>query len=65
MHPGELVAMLRAAGIPADHVPDVDEIVATAVAEARAGDVLLVMSNGAFGGIHGKLLVGLEAARGP
>ncbi|MDP3638748.1 MAG: UDP-N-acetylmuramate:L-alanyl-gamma-D-glutamyl-meso-diaminopimelate ligase [Azonexus sp.] len=33
----------------------VDKIVAT----ARAGDHILVMSNGGFGGIHGKLLAGL------
>ncbi len=33
----------------------VDEI----VAEARAGDRILVMSNGGFGGIHGKLLAAL------
>ena len=65
MHPGELVATLRAGGVPADHVTDVDEIVEQAVAEARAGDVLLVMSNGAFGGIHGKLLAGLEDAGHP
>ena len=33
------------------------------VAEARAGDHVLVMSNGGFGGIHDKLLQRL-AARG-
>jgi UDP-N-acetylmuramate: L-alanyl-gamma-D-glutamyl-meso-diaminopimelate ligase len=34
------------------------------VAESRAGDLLLVMSNGGFGGVHGKLLDGLrERAR--
>jgi UDP-N-acetylmuramate: L-alanyl-gamma-D-glutamyl-meso-diaminopimelate ligase len=30
------------------------------VAEAEPGDVLLVMSNGGFGGIHGKLLKALK-----
>ena len=34
----------------------IDATVAAAVARARPGDVLLVMSNGGFGGIHGKLL---------
>ena len=33
-------------------------------ADARAGDHILVMSNGGFGGIHDKLLQRL-AARGP
>jgi UDP-N-acetylmuramate: L-alanyl-gamma-D-glutamyl-meso-diaminopimelate ligase len=35
-----------------------------AVAEARAGDRLLVMSNGGFGGIHGKLLDRLRERAG-
>ncbi len=38
----------------------VDAIVADVVAEARPGDHVLVMSNGGFGGIHGKLLAALE-----
>jgi UDP-N-acetylmuramate: L-alanyl-gamma-D-glutamyl-meso-diaminopimelate ligase len=38
----------------------VDAIVQTVAREARPGDVLLVMSNGAFGGIHRKLLQALR-----
>ncbi|MDO4751456.1 MAG: UDP-N-acetylmuramate:L-alanyl-gamma-D-glutamyl-meso-diaminopimelate ligase [Akkermansia sp.] len=34
----------------------VDDIVAHVVSHVHPGDVLLVMSNGGFGGIHGKLL---------
>ena len=37
-----------------------DELVSAIVAEARAGDRILVMSNGGFGGIHGRLLAALE-----
>ncbi len=37
----------------------VDDIVAHVVTHVHAGDVLLVMSNGGFGGIHGKLLSAL------
>jgi len=33
-----------------------DELVAKITAAARPGDHILVMSNGGFGGIHGKLL---------
>jgi UDP-N-acetylmuramate: L-alanyl-gamma-D-glutamyl-meso-diaminopimelate ligase len=33
-----------------------DDLVAAVVAEARAGDRVLVMSNGGFGGVHGMLL---------
>ncbi len=39
---------------------DLEALVSEVVAEARAGDHLLVMSNGAFGGIHEKLLAALE-----
>jgi UDP-N-acetylmuramate: L-alanyl-gamma-D-glutamyl-meso-diaminopimelate ligase len=42
---------------------DLDVLVDAVVAEARAGDHVLVMSNGGFGGIHGKLLARLAAER--
>jgi UDP-N-acetylmuramate: L-alanyl-gamma-D-glutamyl-meso-diaminopimelate ligase len=35
---------------------DVDQLAAALAAEARAGDHVLVMSNGGFGGLHAKLL---------
>lgn len=38
---------------------DLDALVAQIVAQARCGDQILVMSNGGFGGIHGKLLAAL------
>ncbi len=38
---------------------DMDALVAAIAAEARDGDQVLVMSNGGFGGIHGKLLKAL------
>ncbi len=38
---------------------DLEQLVARIVADARAGDQILVMSNGGFGGIHGKLLAAL------
>ncbi len=39
----------------------VDEIVHSLAAEARAGDHVLIMSNGGFGGLHDKLLAALRA----
>ncbi len=42
--------------VAARHLPDVDAIVADVAAEARDGDLVVIMSNGGFGGIHGKLL---------
>jgi UDP-N-acetylmuramate: L-alanyl-gamma-D-glutamyl-meso-diaminopimelate ligase len=56
MDPHELVASWQARGLPAQYEPDPDAIVAYLSRVARAGDVLLVMSNGGFGGIHDKLL---------
>lgn len=37
-----------------------DGLVAAVAAEAREGDHVLAMSNGGFGGFHGKLLDALE-----
>jgi len=59
MDPLELVEGLRTSGVPADFLPEVDRIVEIVTSEAQPGDTLLVMSNGGFGGIHGKLLVAL------
>ena len=39
-----------------------DALIEAIAREARAGDRVLVMSNGGFGGIHGKLLVRLAQA---
>lgn len=46
-------------GAKATVTHDVDDLVSRVVAQARPGDVLLCMSNGAFGGVHGKLLSAL------
>ena len=51
---GERVAVLS----------DLAQLADAAVAESRAGDRLLVMSNGGFGGIHGKLLERLRERAG-
>ncbi|HYD56368.1 MAG TPA: UDP-N-acetylmuramate:L-alanyl-gamma-D-glutamyl-meso-diaminopimelate ligase [Burkholderiales bacterium] len=42
---------------------DLETLVRAVVAEARPGDHVLVMSNGGFGGIHGRLLEALKAAQ--
>ena len=44
----------------ARHIPEIDDIVSTIVRERRDGDVVVLMSNGGFGGIHGKLLHALR-----
>jgi UDP-N-acetylmuramate: L-alanyl-gamma-D-glutamyl-meso-diaminopimelate ligase len=48
-------------GARAQVLPSVDALVAGLAAEARAGDHILVMSNGGFGGLHDKLLAALQA----
>ena len=57
----QLVADLKAAGKDARYIPKVDDIVAAVAKEARAGDLVVVMSNGGFDDIHQKLLTALEA----
>ena len=54
-----LMKTLRDQGLPAFYEPDADAIVTRLEAEARDGDVIIVFSNGAFGGIHEKLLQNL------
>jgi UDP-N-acetylmuramate: L-alanyl-gamma-D-glutamyl-meso-diaminopimelate ligase len=50
---------LSAAGKPARAFATVDEMVPAIAAAARPGDVVVAMSNGAFGGIWGRLLEAL------
>ena len=41
-------------------LPGADEIIVQLLPELREGDVVAIMSNGGFGGIHEKLLAALE-----
>ncbi len=56
LNPEKVMADLRAMGKPAYYERDADAIVARLKDEAKPGDVIIVFSNGGFGGIHGKLL---------
>ncbi len=55
---------LEAQGIQADQVSEVPALVERVAREATRGDVLLVMSNGSFGGFIDKLLAALQARAG-
>jgi UDP-N-acetylmuramate: L-alanyl-gamma-D-glutamyl-meso-diaminopimelate ligase len=55
----QLVDDLHARGQRARHIRDNDEIVRTIVAEHQDGDIVVLMSNGGFDGIHRKLLQAL------
>ncbi len=56
MDPGQLASALRMRGVEAAFIPDADDIVDVIRESAEPGDVVLIMSNGGFGGIHDKLL---------
>jgi UDP-N-acetylmuramate: L-alanyl-gamma-D-glutamyl-meso-diaminopimelate ligase len=57
----QLVADLQARGLQADAEREVPALVESVVKGARRGDVILVMSNGSFGGFHEALIDGLRA----
>jgi UDP-N-acetylmuramate: L-alanyl-gamma-D-glutamyl-meso-diaminopimelate ligase len=54
-------AALAPLGAQAVTHEDLAQLVAAVVTAARQGDHVLVMSNGGFGGVHGKLLQALSA----
>jgi len=56
LNPEKLMQDLKTSGKSAEYLPDADAIVAHIAKNARGGDVVVVFSNGGFGGIHGKLL---------
>jgi UDP-N-acetylmuramate: L-alanyl-gamma-D-glutamyl-meso-diaminopimelate ligase len=53
-------AVVAALGPRGHVVGDVDALAGELAASARPGDHILVMSNGGFGGLHGKLLAALQ-----
>jgi UDP-N-acetylmuramate: L-alanyl-gamma-D-glutamyl-meso-diaminopimelate ligase len=56
----QLAADVSAAGVAARHLDSVDEIVNVVGREAQDGDLIVVMSNGDFGGVHERLLDRLD-----
>jgi UDP-N-acetylmuramate: L-alanyl-gamma-D-glutamyl-meso-diaminopimelate ligase len=52
----ELVDDIKLQGKPAMAFPDADTIIEHLVPELKTGDVVAIMSNGGFGGIHDKIL---------
>jgi UDP-N-acetylmuramate: L-alanyl-gamma-D-glutamyl-meso-diaminopimelate ligase len=60
LSPATLITDLKQAGVDADYIPNVDEIVRTVARDSRDGDLVIVMSNGGFDNIHQKLIAALE-----
>lgn len=59
LDPAKLSADIARLGGTGFYLPDIDTIVSTVKQHAKPGDTLAVLSNGGFGGIHGKLLAAL------
>ena len=57
----ELIEAISKQGKPAFALPDADHIIAHILPELRSGDVVAIMSNGGFGGIHDKILTALKS----
>jgi len=60
--PEQLAEDLLGRGSHARAIADPDTICTTLAAEARPGDVILLMSNGSFGGLRDKLVKRLQVS---
>ncbi len=56
----DLADVARSARPRTDVVASIDALVAAVAAEVQPGDHVIIMSNGGFGGFHGKLLAALQ-----
>jgi UDP-N-acetylmuramate: L-alanyl-gamma-D-glutamyl-meso-diaminopimelate ligase len=61
MNPYTIAEKLGSKGVPAFIHPDADAVLEDLKALVQRGDVVLMMSNGSFGGIHQKLLEALAS----
>jgi UDP-N-acetylmuramate: L-alanyl-gamma-D-glutamyl-meso-diaminopimelate ligase len=59
LNPEKVVADIAATGRPAFYEADAEAILMKLVPEVKSGDVIVVFSNGGFGGIHEKLKAAL------
>jgi UDP-N-acetylmuramate: L-alanyl-gamma-D-glutamyl-meso-diaminopimelate ligase len=59
----QLVQDLRQQGVEAYHISGVEQIVKYLTDHLQSGDIVLIMSNGGFGGIHDKLIETLRERR--
>ncbi|HMY82022.1 MAG TPA: UDP-N-acetylmuramate:L-alanyl-gamma-D-glutamyl-meso-diaminopimelate ligase, partial [Agitococcus sp.] len=52
----DLSPVIAASPVPAQVANNIDGIIADVIAQVKSGDAIVIMSNGGFGGIHGKLV---------
>jgi UDP-N-acetylmuramate: L-alanyl-gamma-D-glutamyl-meso-diaminopimelate ligase len=57
-----ITSRLSGDGVPAEQLDDFDAIASSVARDAKEGDVVLVMSSGAFGGVHEKILHALRTS---
>jgi UDP-N-acetylmuramate: L-alanyl-gamma-D-glutamyl-meso-diaminopimelate ligase len=60
--PDEMIQAMRKSGREADFIASPEAIINHLVPQLQPGDIVVVMSNGSFGGIHEKLLNALREA---
>ena len=65
MSPARVLEAIRKAGRTAEGFDSAEEIADHLAAETRSGDLVLVMSNGSFDGLCGKLLGKLHERSAP
>ncbi|PYQ31181.1 MAG: hypothetical protein DMF56_04580 [Acidobacteria bacterium] len=53
-------AIMQSLSVPTEQIDDIDDIAKRVARDAKDGDVVLVMSSGAFGGVHEKILAELK-----
>ena len=61
MDPHELVAEIAGGGTPADYIAETGDIPGFLTPLLEAGDVVVFMSNGGFGGVQAKVVAALRA----
>lgn len=57
----DVEAAMAKAALPVVVLYQIEDVVEAVAREAKPGDTIIVMSNGGFGGLHGKLLAKLES----
>lgn len=57
---GQLCDDIRALGPSVEVIPEIDDIVAKVVAQAKPGDIIVGLSGSAFGGVHRKIYEALK-----
>ncbi|PYT03015.1 MAG: UDP-N-acetylmuramate:L-alanyl-gamma-D-glutamyl-meso-diaminopimelate ligase [Acidobacteria bacterium] len=58
--PAEMLEHLRIGGREAHYIPSIGDIVQEVVSRLKGDEVVVIMSNGSFGGIHDKMLNALR-----